>query len=375
MAATRSTPSVLILERFEIDESDGELGAGDHGEVWRARDLQLGRTVALKFIPEAAGQGFALRHARALAAVPPHPNIVQVYDVHEGACQPGTDTLCGVIVMEHVAGRSLSQILGEGTVQPEVARQMSEGILDGLEHLHASAVAHGDLHDDNVLVVGGSAKLIDVAHDALSLSNITHARRQERDLDAAARFISDLLKLSGGNSKAYLEACPHRSIVEQRAALQGVRAVNAPQLSPQTDVHLEVSYKLDSTETTASGHCYRHNYLLSVRLLNESERTIKVWHLDVQVPAVLRPPATSYGHEVTERRTPRAFLLRRSSMSDGERVLFPGDSVEFTAPYMMDDGLNRQGGSVLSQEFVIRAFVEDVAIAHVRRTVEELTNF
>jgi len=121
-----------------------QLGAGGMGEVWKARDTRLERTVAIKFSHAAFSDRFQ-REARAIGALN-HPNIATLYDV-------GPDYL----VMEYVEG---------GPVRPtDDTRKLLDlaiQIADGLATAHAAGLAHRDLKPDNILVTkAGRVKILD----------------------------------------------------------------------------------------------------------------------------------------------------------------------------------------------------------------------
>src|SRR5262249_51363217 len=120
------------------------------------RDLTLDREVALKVlrpggpVPAAA----LLAEARAAAAVN-HPNVCVIHAVDSSLGAP-------MIVMEYVAGRSLSQLLGEGPLAPEQAAVLGRPIALGMAAAHAQGVVHGDLKPANILVTpAGTAKIVD----------------------------------------------------------------------------------------------------------------------------------------------------------------------------------------------------------------------
>ena len=120
------------------------IGAGGMGEVYKARDTRLDRTVALKVSKEAFSQRFE-REARAVAALN-HPNICQLYDV-------GSDYL----VMEFVEGAPLSSVDSTRKLL-DIAVQ----IADGLAAAHAAGIVHRDLKPDNILVTReGRVKILD----------------------------------------------------------------------------------------------------------------------------------------------------------------------------------------------------------------------
>jgi eukaryotic-like serine/threonine-protein kinase len=136
------------------------LGAGGMGEVYRARDNRLGRTVAIKILRQDAVADPARvdrfeREARSASALN-HPNIVTIYDV-------GVVGLTSYIAMEWIEGASLRDILA-GPVKQTIADIVKIGaqIAEGLAKAHGAGIVHRDLKPDNVMVTGdGLAKILD----------------------------------------------------------------------------------------------------------------------------------------------------------------------------------------------------------------------
>jgi eukaryotic-like serine/threonine-protein kinase len=137
-----------------------KLGSGGMGDVYLAEDTKLNRRVALKFLRPAVAEARDsrarfLREARAAAALN-HPNIVHLYSVEEA-----DDVV--FITMELVQGRSLRQLLSEGTGLPlaktiSFAAQMAEG----LACAHAAGIVHRDLKPGNLMVTDGErVKILD----------------------------------------------------------------------------------------------------------------------------------------------------------------------------------------------------------------------
>jgi serine/threonine-protein kinase len=120
------------------------IGAGGMGEVWKARDARLGRTVAIKRIKSEHAGRFD-KEARAIAALN-HSNICQIYDV-------GPDYL----VMEYIDGSVLSC-----PAPPPTALALAVQIISGLEEAHRHGIIHRDLKPGNIMVTReGVAKLLD----------------------------------------------------------------------------------------------------------------------------------------------------------------------------------------------------------------------
>ena len=136
--------------RYEIGD---RLGSGGMSNVYKATDLILERTVAVKVLAEhlSDDERFVARFRREALAVAKliHPNIVQVYD-------PGVDDGRHYIVMEYVEGRSGAQILQrQGPVEPETAAEIGIQSCAGLDYAHRRGIIHRDVKPGNLMIVGG----------------------------------------------------------------------------------------------------------------------------------------------------------------------------------------------------------------------------
>jgi len=158
-------------KRFVILE---ELGKGGHGKVYRARDEQLGRIVAIKVFHDSRSEGTRLmKEARTLCQLT-HPGIVNVHDVSRisiDAAKQTTitlseedgvqeeDQLTWAMIMEDLGNTDSQQYVKEyGEI--EALRIVAE-IADALETAHARGIFHGDLNNNNVRIVRGKAKVFD----------------------------------------------------------------------------------------------------------------------------------------------------------------------------------------------------------------------
>jgi serine/threonine-protein kinase len=136
--------------RYELGD---KLGSGGMSNVYRATDLILERTVAVKILAEhlSDDERFVERFRREALAVAKliHPNIVQVYDT-------GLDEARHYIVMEYVEGRSGAQILQrQGPFEPETAAEAGIQACAGLDYAHRCGIIHRDVKPGNLMVVGG----------------------------------------------------------------------------------------------------------------------------------------------------------------------------------------------------------------------------
>jgi len=139
-------------------EIQSPIGAGGMGEVYRARDTRLERTVAIKILPQHlsdqrdAKERFE-REARAISSLN-HANICQLYDVGE---QDGNSYL----VMEYLEGETLGSRLVKGALPLEQLFRIGAEIADGLDRAHRSGVVHRDLKPGNIMLTKSGAKLMD----------------------------------------------------------------------------------------------------------------------------------------------------------------------------------------------------------------------
>ncbi len=136
----------------------GPLGSGGMGEVYRARDTRLDRTVAIKILPAQFSsdpvrkQRFE-REAKTISTLN-HPHICVLYDVGH---QDGIDYL----VMECVEGETLAKRLEKGPLPVEQVLKYGAQIADALDKAHRSGVVHRDLKPGNVMLTATGAKLLD----------------------------------------------------------------------------------------------------------------------------------------------------------------------------------------------------------------------
>jgi Tol biopolymer transport system component len=134
------------------------LGAGGMGEVYRARDTRLDRTVAIKVLPAEAASSPERRErfereARAVSSLN-HPNICTLYDV-------GRHGDVDYLVMEHLEGETLAQRLTRGALGPQELLARAVEIADALDRAHRQGVIHRDLKPANIMITRGGAKLLD----------------------------------------------------------------------------------------------------------------------------------------------------------------------------------------------------------------------
>jgi serine/threonine-protein kinase len=159
----RFAPGTLLARRYRIVS---KLGKGGMGEFFRADDIVLGQTVALKFLPEAAHRNESLlsrfydevRIARQIS----HANVCRVCDIGEIEGQP-------YLSMEYIDGEDLSSLLRRiGRLPGDKASELARKLCAGLAAAHAQGVLHRDIKPGNIMIDGrGEPRLTDFGLAAL----------------------------------------------------------------------------------------------------------------------------------------------------------------------------------------------------------------
>ncbi len=134
------------------------LGAGGMGQIYRARDVRLDRTVAIKLLPEEfsgrADRRQRFHHEARLISALNHPHICALFDVGE---QDGV----AFLVMEYVEGETLDDRLTRGPLPANNLLRYAIEIADALDHAHRAQITHRDLKPSNIMLTADGAKLLD----------------------------------------------------------------------------------------------------------------------------------------------------------------------------------------------------------------------
>ena len=179
------------------------IGAGGMGEVYRARDTRLDRTVAVKVLPSADSerrQRF-LREAKAIAALS-HPHICVLHDVGEQAPSTDPGRLVDFIVIEYLEGETVSDRLRAGPLPAQVLLDLAIQITDALEAAHAARIVHRDLKPQNVFITSrGQAKVLDFGLAKLETDPRTATAAQASD---QSTMLADVALTSPGTAMGTL---------------------------------------------------------------------------------------------------------------------------------------------------------------------------
>ena len=156
LAPSRALTAGTKLGPYEII---APLGAGGMGEVYRARDTHLGRTVAIKILPAAFSADQDRLHrfkeeARSASALN-HPNIITIHDL-------GQEGSTHYIAMELVEGKTLRELLVSGPLPMRKAIEIAAQVAEGLTKAHEAGIAHRDLKPENLMIShDGLVKILD----------------------------------------------------------------------------------------------------------------------------------------------------------------------------------------------------------------------
>jgi serine/threonine protein kinase len=135
-----------VIAHFKIL---GSLGAGGLGEVYRARDTNLGRTVAIKVLPEIMPEHEAylealLETSRRLMTLS-HPNIAMLFEIGQDANRP-------FMVFEFVQGQPLASLINGRALHVRRALEFGMNLADALAEAHAAGIVHGDIRPDTIMI-------------------------------------------------------------------------------------------------------------------------------------------------------------------------------------------------------------------------------
>jgi beta-lactam-binding protein with PASTA domain/tRNA A-37 threonylcarbamoyl transferase component Bud32 len=179
----------LLGGRYELDSV---IGRGGMAEVYRARDLRLDRTVAIKTLRsdlarDATFQARFRREAQSAASLN-HPSVIAVYDTGEDNLG---DSPVPYIVMEYVEGMTLRDLLhSDRRLLPERALEIIDGILQALDYSHRGGIIHRDIKPANVMLTpNGEVKVMDFGI-ARAMADTQATMTQTAQVIGTAQYLS-----------------------------------------------------------------------------------------------------------------------------------------------------------------------------------------
>jgi len=146
----------VIAGKYKLIE---QIGEGGMGVVYKAKDIRLDRTVALKFLPsemtkDPEAKKRFIQEAKSAAALD-HPNICTVYEVDETDGQT-------FIAMSYIKGQNLKDKLKEGPLDIDEAKDIALQVAEGLKEAHEKGIIHRDIKPANIMLTEkGQAKITD----------------------------------------------------------------------------------------------------------------------------------------------------------------------------------------------------------------------
>ena len=185
----------LLGGRYEVREI---IGRGGMADVYLGIDARLGRQVAIKVLKSTLSSDPTFRNRFRLEAMAAskmsHPSIVRVFDAGDeenrpdGASPPGSTT--PYIVMEHVEGHLLSDLMKRGALEERHVLKVADGVLTALEVSHKAGIVHRDIKPANIMITDdGSVKVMDFGI-ARAVSDATGNLEQTASILGTALYIS-----------------------------------------------------------------------------------------------------------------------------------------------------------------------------------------
>ncbi|MCA0306282.1 MAG: Stk1 family PASTA domain-containing Ser/Thr kinase [Actinobacteria bacterium] len=288
------------------------LGRGGMAEVRRARDLRLGREVAVKQLridlaSDPTFQARFRREAQAAAGLN-HPNIVAVYDTGEEA-DPHSGVQVPYIVMELVEGHTLREILRTGRqIVPGKALEFTQGVLEALSYSHKAGIVHRDIKPANVMLTpSGQVKVMDFGI-ARAVADTSATMTQTAAVIGTAQYLSPEQargETVDSRSDIYSAGCLLYELLVGRPPFQGDSPVSVAyqhvREAPVPPSHLdpEITPAMDAITLKALAKDPADRYQTAAAMRADIGRLLAGQDVVARPPVVAAVPAPASAAEAT----------------------------------------------------------------------------
>ena len=288
------------------------LGRGGMAEVRRARDLRLGREVAVKQLridlaSDPTFQARFRREAQAAAGLN-HPNIVAVYDTGEEA-DPHSGVQVPYIVMELVEGHTLREILRTGRqIVPGKALEFTQGVLEALSYSHKAGIVHRDIKPANVMLTpSGQVKVMDFGI-ARAVADTSATMTQTAAVIGTAQYLSPEQargETVDSRSDIYSAGCLLYELLVGRPPFQGDSPVSVAyqhvREAPVPPSHLdpEITPAMDAITLKALAKDPADRYQTAAAMRADIGRLLAGQEVVARPPVVATVPAPPNAAEAT----------------------------------------------------------------------------
>ena len=289
----------ILGGRYEIGRV---IGRGGMALVSRARDLRLGRDVAVKELrvdlaSDSTFQARFRREAQAAAGLN-HPNIVSVYDTGEEV-DPQSQTSVPYIVMELVEGRTLRDILRDGRkILPQRALEFTAGVLEALAYSHKAGIIHRDIKPANVMLTStGRVKVMDFGI-ARAVADTSSTMTQTAAVIGTAQYLSPEQargETVDTRSDIYSTGCLMYELLVSRPPFQGDSPVSVAyqhvreQPVPPSQVDPEITAPMDAVVLKALAKDPDDRYATAGEMRDDVNRILGGQRVNATLPPPVPP--------------------------------------------------------------------------------------
>ncbi len=212
----------------------------NYPNVWLAKDVQINRKVIVKFDSDKESS-FLIESAKALVRVR-HINIVKIFAVTVLE-HPETNEATECIVMNYIEGNTLLRLL-DNNITVTTLFKLGNQLIDAIEAIHANGLAHGDLHDENILISSEEVlKIIDM-YPNRSFSKLTETNKETRIQSDLISLLRILIEMFRGSSLRKKTSLFSDSLNKEKLSIREIRKAFALQFENGNTSHFNEIEKL-----------------------------------------------------------------------------------------------------------------------------------